>query len=325
MAGKRQAVRSNQRQTNQRQTGTNSQGFFAAHYYHARAAFYALWQRPMGNILTLAVISIALTLPACLYLLGKNVAEVSHKVMAPVQISAYLDSGVSDVRAMVLKDALESRDDVIGVEYISSQQGLADLSQYSGFEQALSLLDEQALPAVLIVEPQTTGVNAQADVAAWLAEQPNVSDVRLDSDWLARLGAIKQLAVIVASALAVLMLSAVFLIVGNTLRFNVLANKEEIQTMKLIGATDHYILRPYVYTGMWFGLLGALVAWLATALLTVVVSFGVEQVAALYDRPFRLLGLGWDESLLLMMVGIAIGSLAARISAQRHLNEIEPI
>ena len=125
--------------------------------------------------------------------------------------------------------------------------------------------------------------------------------------------------------LPVLMLGSVFLIVGNTLRFNVLANKEEIQTMKLIGATNSFILRPYLYSGMWFGLLGALTAWIMTAIITVVLNSSVEQLALLYDSRFRLIGLSWDESLLLLMLGTFLGCLAAKVSAQRHLKEIEPV
>ncbi len=121
------------------------------------------------------------------------------------------------------------------------------------------------------------------------------------------------------------MLGSVFLIVGNTLRFNVLANKDEIQTMKLIGATDSYILRPYLYSGMWFGLLGAVCAWTLTALVTILLNSAVEGLADLYDSQFRLIGLNWDESLLLLMTGIFLGSLAAKVSAQRHLKEIEPV
>ncbi|EVU12141.1 ftsX-like permease family protein, partial [Vibrio parahaemolyticus V-223/04] len=153
-------------------------------------------------------------------------------------------------------------------------------------------------------------------LAKEVGQQQDVTDVRLDEDWLARLNAIKTLAGIIVVTLTILMLGAVFLIVGNTLRFNVLANKEEIQTMKLIGATDGFILRPYLYTGMWFGVLGAVIAWFVTALVTIVMNSAVEDLAALYDSQFRLIGLSWDESLLLIITGSLLGCIAARISAQ---------
>ncbi|MGR5238678.1 permease-like cell division protein FtsX [Vibrio alfacsensis] len=303
----------------------NTDGFFSVHIKQAKSSFGALWRRPLGNILTLAVISMALAMPACLYLLGKNVAGAAEDVASPSQVSAYLVEGMPDARVMVLKDQIETWSSVKKVEYISPQQGLSDLSQYAGFDQALSLLSGYALPGVLVITPDSEQKSVIQSLAKQVREQQDVTDVRLDEDWLARLDAIKTLAGIIVITLTVLMLGAVFLIVGNTLRFNVLANKEEIQTMKLIGATDSFILRPYLYTGMWFGVLGATIAWLVTALITVVMNNAVEQLASLYDSQFRLIGLSWDESLLLIITGSLLGCIAARISAQRHLKEIEPV
>ncbi|WP_104028661.1 permease-like cell division protein FtsX [Vibrio jasicida] len=303
----------------------NTDGFFSVHIKQAKSSFGALWRRPLGNILTLAVISMALAMPACLYLLGKNVAGAAQDVASPSQVSAYLVEGMPDARVMVLKDQIETWPSVKEVEYISPQQGLSDLSQYAGFDQALSLLSGYALPGVLVITPDSEQKSVIQSLAKQVREQQDVTDVRLDEDWLARLDAIKTLAGIIVITLTVLMLGAVFLIVGNTLRFNVLANKEEIQTMKLIGATDSFILRPYLYTGMWFGVLGATIAWLVTALITVVMNNAVEQLASLYDSQFRLIGLNWDESLLLIITGSLLGCIAARFSAQRHLKEIEPV
>lgn len=303
----------------------NTDGFFSVHAKQAKSSFSALWQRPLGNILTLAVISMALAMPACLYLLGKNVAGAAEDVASPSQVSAYLVEGMPDARVMVLKDQIETWPLVKEVEYISPQQGLADLSQYAGFDQALSLLNGYALPGVLVITPESDIKTDIQALAKEVGQQQDVTDVRLDEDWLARLNAIKTLAGIIVVTLTILMLGAVFLIVGNTLRFNVLANKEEIQTMKLIGATDSFILRPYLYTGMWFGVLGAVIAWFVTALVTIVMNSAVEDLAALYDSQFRLIGLSWDESLLLIITGSLLGCIAARISAQRHLKEIEPV
>ncbi|SIO96288.1 permease-like cell division protein FtsX [Vibrio spartinae] len=300
--------------------------FLAIHYKQAKLSFLALWQqRPMGNLLTLAVISMALTMPACLYLLSKNVASVASHVATPSQISVYLEEGTPEARVMVLKDEIEVRPSVQKVEYISPQQGLAEMSRHAGFEQAISLLDDYALPGVIVITPTVNNQSEVKQLAESLQHEQNVTDVRLDEDWLTRLDAIEHLATMVVVCLSLLMFAAVFLIVGNTLRFNVLANKEEIQTMKLIGATDVFILRPYLYSGMWFGFLGSVSAWLFTALLTILFNGAVNQIATLYDSQFRLLGLGWDESLLLLMVGTLLSCIAAKLSAQRHLKEIEPV
>lgn len=299
--------------------------FMRVHLQQARLAFSALWLRPFDNLLTLAVISMALALPASLYLLTKNMASVAGTITSPAQISVYIQQGTPEPRIMILKDQLELRADVNQVDYISSQQGLAELSQYAGFEQTISFLDEHALPAVLVITPNTDDPLQIKRIAQDVTEQDHVTDVRLDEDWLARLDAIRHVVLMVVISLSLLMLASIFLIIGNTLRFNVQANKDEIQTMKLIGATDSYILRPYQYSGMWFGLLGSLSAWLLTALMTIVLNSAVAQLARLYDSQFRLIGLNWDESLLLLVLGTLLGCVAAHVSARRHLKEIEPL
>ncbi|WP_192889577.1 permease-like cell division protein FtsX [Vibrio bathopelagicus] len=312
-------------QSNRAASRAASDGFFVVHWKQAKSSFSQMWQRPLGNLLTLAVISMALAMPACLYLLGKNVGEVAKDVTSPSQISAYVEDGIPEPRVIVLKDEIEGWDQVELVEYISPQQGLADLSKYSGFDDALTILDDYSLPGVLVITPSVHNDTQIKELASKVKKQDLVTDVRLDEDWLARLDAIKALAAVIVITLTVLMLGAVFLIIGNTLRFNVLAHKEEIQTMKLIGATDSFILRPYLYSGMWFGVLGAICAWVMTALITVLLNSAVDDLAQLYDSHFRLIGLSWDESLLLLIVGTLLGSVAAKLSAQRHLKEIEPV
>lgn len=304
-----------------------SQGFFQTHIKQAKNSFLQLMSRPLGTILTLAVVSMSLTLPATFYTAGKNIATVAEEMNGASQISVYLKEGTPEARLMVLKDQVENWPEVATVQYISSQEGLEDLSQFAGLEQAMSLLSDTALPPVLVVMPdaehqQTNNIKI---LAKKLQGESDVTDVRLDEDWFARLDAIKHLAYIVAYSFALLMLVSVFLIVGNTLRFNILAHKEEIQVMKLIGATDRFILRPYLYTGLWLGFLGALIAWLLTLVITLLVSGAVDSLANLYDSHFRLLGLGWDESVLLLMLGSSLGWVAANLSARKHLKEIEPV
>lgn len=310
---------------NRSKTVIEHDGFFKVHLKQAKLSLASMWLRPLGNMLTLAVIAMALALPASGYLVGKNIAKVAEGVTTPSRVSTYLKEGTPEARVMVLKDEIESWQSVANVQYISSQQGLSDLSEYSGFEQAITLLSDYALPAVLVIQPASDKNSDIRNIAERSKQLDDITDVRLDEDWLARLSAIQNLAMTIAMTLAVLMLGAVFLIVGNTLRFTVLAHKDEIQVMKLIGATDSFILRPYLYSGMWFGALGALFAWILTALITVLINGAVEDLALLYDSQFRLMGLNWDESLLLLMLGVFLGFIAARLSARKHLREIEPV
>jgi cell division transport system permease protein len=302
-------------------------GFFSQHVKQAKLAYRDLLSRPIGNLLTLAIIAMSLALPASLYLVGKNLTMVAAAWQAPSQISLYLVESSNETKALALQADLEQWPEIEGVVYISPQQGLEEFSQHSGFVSALSLLDDNPLPTVLIVTPHTEWQQRSKvkELNGRLIMEPLVDDIRIDDDWLARLQALKHVAVTVGLVLASLMLVAVFLIVGNTLRFNVLEHKEEIQVMKLVGATDRFILRPYLYTGFWFGLLGGTAAWILTAIMTLVVNGAVAELAILYESRFRLIGLTWDESLLLLMVASFLGVMAAQLSAMRHLKEIEPI
>ncbi|MGF1685216.1 permease-like cell division protein FtsX [Photobacterium japonica] len=305
----------------------NKTGFFSLHWQQCKQALTDLKRRPMGNVLTLAVLAFALTLPTTFYLFAKNMTLVAQAWHTPTQLTLYLEEGISAAEAEQVRDTLAGWPEISDVQYISPDQGLAEFRQQAGFEHALSLLDDNPLPAVVIVQPgaQWQAANAASQLAAQLRTQPEVAEVRLDSDWLQRLSAIKQLVVTLAAIVSGLMLFAVFLIVGNTLRLQVLNQRDEIQVMKLVGATDSFILRPYLYTGMWYGVIGGTIAWLLTVVITLLLEQAVAQLANLYDSSFRLVGLYWDETLLLVMVAAFLGLLAARLSAGRHLKEIEPI
>ncbi|MGF1699815.1 permease-like cell division protein FtsX [Photobacterium makurazakiensis] len=305
----------------------NKTGFFSLHKQQCKQALTDMFRRPLGNILTLAVLAFALTLPASFYLFSKNITLVAQVWQSPTQLTLYLEQGTTEAIANNVRDQLTSRAEVASVEYISPQQGLAEFRQQAGFDQALSLLDDNPLPAVLIVRPQQAWQTSDkaSQLAAKLRLETAVEEVRLDSDWLQRLDAIKQLATTLAILISGLMLFAVFLIVGNTLRLQVLNQKDEIQVMKLVGATDSFILRPYLYTGAWYGMIGGTGAWILTALVTVLLDGAVATLADLYASQFRLVGLSWDETMILLMISVFLGLLAARLSAGRHLKEIEPI
>ncbi|GAB7218778.1 permease-like cell division protein FtsX [Vibrio comitans] len=300
-------------------------GYFRSHYLVAKGSLSDIAQRPLGNLFTLAVIAIVLALPSSLYVVAKNILEAAEQVSQPAAVSAYLQEGTPEARIMLIKDQLEGDEAIASVEYISSQQGLQDLSSHSGFNDAISLLDDYALPALLVIHPAQASDTTQQHILDLANAVEVFTDVRVDQDWLQRFDAIKALSSALALALACMMLVAVVLIIGNTMRFNVLARKEEIQVMKFLGATNSFILRPYLYTGMWFGLLGSLFAWLITLALALFLGSTVQSVASLYDSSFSLSPLSFDESLILLLIGSFLGLFAAQASARRHLSEIEPV
>lgn len=304
-------------------------GFFAIHRQQASSALKDMFRHPLGNFLTLAVLAVALTLPCTFYLMAKNITAVADAWQNPSQITLYLKHNTSNDDGQVLADEIKNWSQVNSVKFITADQGLEQFRQNGGFDKALNLFDEQnnPLPAVVIVEPKSDWqTTAKAnELAQKLGQQKHVAEVRLDRDWLQRLAAIQQLAIALALLMSGLMLFAVFLIVGNTLRLQVLSHKDEIQVMKMVGATNSYILRPYLYVGVWYGLIAALIAWGLTQGVVLLLGDAVAQLSNLYGSHFRMLGLNWDESVIMIMIATFLGLMAARLAAGRHLREINPV
>ncbi|MGF1769103.1 permease-like cell division protein FtsX [Enterovibrio makurazakiensis] len=298
--------------------------FLSLHKQQCGQALKDLLARPTGNLLTVLALAFSLALPVTLYMLAKNVVAVSTQWQAPNQLTVYLDD-MPENSATSLSEELLQWSEIGSAAYISPDQGLLELRQIQGFDEAVSLLDDNPLPGVIVVTPNSDDAAAVTALASKLHAESGIEEVRLDSDWLQRLAAIESLVLTLTWVFSGLMLMAVFLIVGNTLRLQVLNQKQEIQVMKLVGATDSYILRPYLYTGVWLALSGAVVAWIVATVNGLLLDAAVAKLATLYSSGFRLSGLGVDETLILFMVAGLIGLLAARLAAGKHLRDIEPV
>ncbi|CZF84362.1 Cell division protein FtsX [Grimontia celer] len=298
--------------------------FISVHKQQGGQAFRDLMAKPLGNLLTILALAFSLALPATLFMLAKNVVAVTQEWQAPNQLTVYLNP-VSESRAEAFGEELAAWSEVTTAEYISPEQGLTELRQIQGFEEAVSLLEDNPLPAVVVLTPSSDDAGAVTALAAKLRATSEVEEVRLDSDWLQRLSAIESLVLTLTWVFSGLLLMAVFLIIGNTLRLQVQSQKEEIQVMKLVGATDSYILRPYLYTGVWLALAGAIVAWLVTIVNSLLMDAAVAKLATLYSSGFRLSALTLEEGLILLMVSGLIGLLAARLAAAKHMRDIEPV
>ncbi|MBE1276073.1 permease-like cell division protein FtsX [Enterovibrio baiacu] len=299
--------------------------FMTLHKQQGGQALRDLLAKPLGNALTVLALAFSLALPATLFMLAKNVVAVTEEWQVPNQLTVYVNQGASDAVAETLYDELSQWQEIGGTEFISPEQGLTQLRQIQGFDEAISLLDDNPLPAVIVVTPANDDAASATALAAKLRAESAVEEVRLDSDWLQRLSAIESLVLTLTVVFSGLMLMAVFLIIGNTLRLQVLNQKAEIQVLKLVGATDSYIQRPYLYTGVWLGLAGAIVAWIVTLINGLLLDTAVAKLATLYSSGFRLSGLRIDEGLILLMITGLIGLLAARLAAGKHLREIEPV
>lgn len=295
---------------------------------HAQTLVFTLgrlYQRPVATGLTVLVIGITLALPAGLHLVIQNINAVGYSWEGTLNASLFLADATDESRARQIASEIRAQTSVRGTTYISRQQALEEFQALSGFGEALELLDENPLPAVIVVQFKTTQSPEVIDaVMRELAELPDVVQAKLDHQWLDRLFAIlatvQRAAVLIAALLGV----AVVLTVGNTIRLDIENRRDEIVIMKLVGASDAFVRRPFLYTGFWYGLFGGLTALILLGIGVGLMAGPAGQLAALYQSSFVIEGLGFGRSLLLLLLGIALGWFGAAWTVARHLGAIVP-
>ncbi|GMR08454.1 MAG: permease-like cell division protein FtsX [Gammaproteobacteria bacterium] len=296
---------------------------------HAQVFFYSLGQlsrTPIATLLTSAVIGIALALPMGFQVILQNARLVTHSWDGAAQISLFLKEGVSEQQANKIKGYLEGLEEIKSVSYISRQQALEEFRSESGFGDALRALEDNPLPAVLVIYPRSEYSDPATvnSLKATLALHPNVDMALLDMQWLKRLQAIMQgleRGVLILGALLAL---AVILITGNTIRLAIENRRDEIVITKLIGATDTFIRRPFLYSGMWYGISGGVLAWILISVALWFLGEPVRRLSSLYQSDFSLNYLSLFDTGILFGAGIALGLLGSWTAVGRHLRAIEP-
>ena len=283
-------------------------------------------RHPVEALLTMAVIGIGIALPLCLHLALQNARELSSGWANAYDLSVYLDKGASLTRAQAIARELQARGDVASVRVVSAAQALAEFRDYSGFGAALDALGDNPLPNSLVVTPAVAASTHAGTVTLRnaIAAINDVETVQVDTDWVRRLNGILDIVRRVALLTGGLLGVGVMLIVGNTIRLDILNRRAEIEVMKLIGASDGFARRPFLYSGTWYGLGGAVLALVLVATSVAVLNHPVEQLAALYGSPFRLHGLDAATSGAVLGIGALLGWLGSWIAASQHIRAINP-
>ena len=297
---------------------------------HAQAFIFSLGQYvkyPVSNLLTTAVIGISLALPASFYLLLDNVRFVSSSWDGSLQITLFLQTEVDDKQAAEFVNKLSEHKAISETILIKRADALAEYQNLSGFADALNALDENPLPNVVLIKPILDDMNeSQTEgLIKELEAMPEVDSAQYDSKWIKRLiyllDIINRVIVILSTLLAV----AVLLIIGNTIRLAIYTRRAEIEITKLFGGTDSFIQRPFLYSGLWYGVFGGIIAWLLITISMQMLRGPVKQLANLYASDFELIGLGFGDTLFLLGIGIALGLFGSWISVKRHLHAIDPV
>jgi cell division transport system permease protein len=287
-------------------------------------ALRRLASQPFASALTVLVIATALALPAGLRVAVNNAAAVSDSWQSAADFTVYLKLDVPEEAARRTAGAIEERDDVAGVTIIDRDAALAEFRAQSGFGEALDALESNPLPHTLVVHP-ASGIAGDVEALAKAIEAlPETELVQVDTAWVSRLRAMLALASRLVDFASVLLGLAVAIVVGNTIRLEINNRSVEIEVTKLVGGTDAFIRRPFLYLGFCYGLAGAVVALLVIALGLLLLAPAVRALATLYGSGFRLAGLSPAESGLLVLGGALLGWAGAGLAAARHLRAIEP-
>jgi cell division transport system permease protein len=283
-------------------------------------------QQPLATTLTVAVIAVALALPLFLNVLLENTRAVTANWNQAFELSVYLHKKAGTDRAEALAKDLRARLDVAHVRVITADQALADFREQSGFGKALDALDGNPLPNTLIVTPSLAASTPEGTqtLKSGIAALPDVDSVQLDTEWVQRLNAmldvLKRVVWITAGLLGV----SVVLVVGNTIRLDILNRRTEIEVMKLVGATDGFARRPFLYSGVWYGLGGGIGAVIMVALAAALLAGPLAHLASLYGSQFRLTGLRMVEAGRILILSVGLGWLGSWIAATRHIRAVEP-
>jgi cell division transport system permease protein len=283
-----------------------------------------LGRQPIGSFFTCWVMAVALSLPMGLSLLLDNVEKLGGSWQRAAQISLFLDMSAGERDGQALREQIAAMDDVAEAEWISREQALEEFQQLSGLGQALKELPENPLPGVVLVTPKEVDRAKLEALRQRLAELPKVEQAQLDLVWVERLTAILKLGDRFVFGLSLLLILALLLVIGNTIRLHIENRRAEIEVIKLVGGTDGYVRRPFLYMGALYGFGAGIFAWLLLAFGLDWLNDAVVRLAGLYGSDFALGGVPSGDGFSLLLGAVLLGYIGAWLAVARHLNELAP-
>ena len=302
------------------------QAWLARHAQTLLGSLGRIVRTPIATAMTVAVIAVALALPLFFNVLLQNARAATANWNQAFELSVYLTQKAGVERAEALAKQLRGRPDVAAVRVITADQAFAEFRNSSGFGKALDALDGNPLPNTLIVTPTLAASTPEATVAlkTSIGAAADVDTVQLDTEWVQRLNAMLDVMRRVLWLTGGLLGLSVVLVVGNTIRLDILNRRDEIEVMKLVGATDGFARRPFLYSGVWYGLGGGVGAVLVVAIAVAVLSRPLGHLASLYGSQFHLTGLRFGSVVRILGLSIALGWLGSWIAATHHIRAVEP-
>jgi cell division transport system permease protein len=306
-------------------TSNKMAAYFLHHMQSLVFSLGKIYAAPATTIMTVAVIGITLSLPGGFYLFLKNIEAMSGDFRSSTQITLYLDIKLNEKKARALEGVVSNTPNVGDTQFISRQKSLEAFRQTSGFGKSIDTLASNPLPHTIIVEP-VSGADTFTvkNLLNSLQALPGVEIAKLDTEWLERLYTILEIAKRSVTIITLLFAFAVLLIIGNTIRLDIQNRYQEIIVTKLIGATNAFIRRPFLYGGLWYGLLGGLTSWLIVEIGYIAISDPLSRLNLLYQADLVLITFTFQDFIILVSSSTLLGLTGSWIAVARHLNQIEP-
>ena len=300
--------------------------YFERHAQNFVSSLGRMSRQPLATIMTVAVIGIALALPASLDLLVRNARTATRGWNEALDLSVYFKSETPLAKVEQLARNLRDRPGVAAVRVVSADAALSEFREFSGFGTALDALTDNPLPNAMVVRPAANHASP-SDIAAlqrYLQNWPEVDLVQVDTEWVSRFDSMLEVIRRLVTLASVLLAIGVVVIVGNTIRLDIENRRAEIEVTKLVGGSDAFVRRPFLYTGFWYGAAGGVLAWGLVVLGENLLRGPVTRLAGLYGSEFTLAGLDLRATAAVLLGGALLGWLGSWLATARHLRGIEP-
>lgn len=299
--------------------------WLSRHASNCLGALGRIVRQPFASFLTVLVIAVTLALPAAMHLVIKNARSISGGWESALDFSLYLKPGVTLDQARRLADIIEQRADVDLVTLIPADEALAEFRTQSGFGAALDHLTENPLPHTLVVRPGSVMTGQSVTLLnEELANLPETDFVQVDTEWVQRFLVILDMLQRAITIGSLLLGAAIIVIIGNTIRLDIQNRREEIEVTKLIGASNAFVRRPFLYSGLWYGLGGGALALMLVGYGVYMLDVPAGRLAGLYGSSYHVLSLDLAESLAIVGTGVLLGLTGSWLAVARHLRRIEP-
>ena len=295
--------------------------------HHRQALVHVLRQMartPFASLLTMLVIGVALSLPSGLYALLKNIDKLATQTQGEPQITLVLASSANAETINNLQTQLKNNREIAEFNFIPRDRGLEELAKNSGLSDITAGLEKNPLPDVFTVRPTVRDPEAVSRLHRELQQLSKVEVALLDETWVKRLHALLGLGQKAVTILSALLGFALIVITGNTIRLQILSQRDEIEVSKLIGATDPFVRRPFLYHGAVQGFAGGVIAWLIVAAAFFLLNASTDKLTDLYALNFHLTLPAGADLLDLLLFATLLGWLGGYLSVSQHLREIEP-